>query len=169
MYTNYRPISLLDVLSKVLETQIARHITKGIVQNGYLPPAQYGFRARHSCSDMAYAVIGQAILSTDQRQVSHLLQTDIAGAFDRVDRDLLKLRLQEAGVQGQLYRLMSSYLSDRTFHIRISGCESKKFPLDIGVVQGSGLGPVMWNIFFSQIFDSTKKLEPSVNRQQYSQ
>ena len=111
VYTNYRPISLLDVLSKTFETHIARHITKGICNNGYLPDAQYGFRAKHSCSDLAYTVIGKAILTTNQRQAYHLLQTDIAGAFDRVDREQLSLRLKEAGVRNHMHKLLVAYLT----------------------------------------------------------
>ena len=157
-YTNYRPISLIDVLSKILERNIARHITKNIIQNGYLPEKQYGFRPQHSCSDLAMNVIGQAILSVNERKPFYLLQTDIAGAFDRVDRDHLVKRLTEAGVPPQLHRLLTNYLTERTFHVRVSGARSEIHHLDVGVVQGSGLGPVMWNIFFTPIFDATKDL-----------
>ena len=155
VYTNYRPISLLDVLSKIYETQIARHITHGICANGYLPDAQYGFREKHSCSDLAFAVIGRAMQITDQRQTCHLLQTDIAGAFDRVDRDQLLRRLQEAGVRGRMHKLLAAYLTNRTFQVWLSGSQSPKYPLDVGVVQCSGLGPVMWNIYFTPVFDAT--------------
>ena len=158
IYTNYRPISLLDihVLSKTFETQIARHITKGICRNGYLPDTQYGFRAKHSCSDLAYAVIGKAVLTVDQRRTCHLLQTDIAGAFDRVDRAQLALRLLEAGVRGQMHKLLIAYLTNRVFRVRLDGAQSQEYPLDVGVVQGSGLGPVMWNIYFAPVFDATQ-------------
>jgi hypothetical protein len=156
VYTNYRPISLLDVLSKTFETQLARHITKGICKNGYLPNSQYGFRAEHSCSDLTFAVIGKAMLAMDKRETCHLLQTDIAGAFDRVDRTQLSLRLLEAGVRGRTHKLLVAYLTHRTSRVRISGCQSKEYPLDVGVVQGSGLGPVMWNIYFAPVFDATQ-------------
>ena len=155
VYTNYRPISLLDVLSKTFETQIARHITKGICKNGYLPDAQYGFRPKHSCPDLALTVIGTAMLTVNQRQPCHLLQTDIAGAFDRVDRAQLALRMHEAGVRGRMHKLLVAYLTERSFRVRLSGCQSKEYPLDVGVVQGSGLGPVMWNIYFTPVFDAT--------------
>jgi hypothetical protein len=156
VYENYRPISLIDVPSKLLETQLARHMTKMIIHNGYLPENQYGFRPKHSCTDLAFCVIGKATLALNKREDFYLLQTDIAGAFDRVDRDQLKQRLHEAGVPQHLHRLLSNYLSDRTFHIRVSGAKSDNHPLDVGVVQGSGLGPVMWNIFFAKVFDATE-------------
>ena len=91
----------------------------------------------------------------NSRQKLYLLQTDIAGAFDRVDRKQLISRLSEAGVRGCLYTLLKSYLTGRSFHVRINGSCSPNFPLDIGVVQGSGLGPVMWNIYFAPVFDAT--------------
>ncbi len=156
VYTNYRPISLLDVPSKTLETQIARHMTRGICQNHYLPDEQYGFRAKHSCSDLAYTVIAQAMLTQDQRKPCYLLQTDIAGAFDRVDRQQLIQRLSEAGIKGKLHKLLEAYLTDRTFHVRLNGSQSHEYQMDNGVVQGSGMGPPMWNIFFSPVFDATQ-------------
>ena len=155
VFTNYRPISLIDVLSKLLETQIARHLTKSIIENEYLPENQYGFRPKHSCSDLAMTVIGKAMTSINERKPFHLLQTDIAGAFDRVDRSQLKQRLREAGVSTRLHQLLSAYLNQRSFHVRLSGVQSEQYPLDVGVVQGSGLGPIMWNVFFAQAFDAT--------------
>ena len=127
----------------MLETQIARHMTRQIVKNEYLPKRQFGFRPMHSCSDLVLDVIGRAVHSLNERKPFHLLQTDIAGAFDRVDRDQLKRRLREAGIPPRLHRLLTDYLSNRTFHVRTSGARSQDSPLDVGVVQGSGLGPVM--------------------------
>ena len=110
----------------------------------------------HSCSDLVLNVVGRALHSVNERKPFHLLQTDIAGAFDRVDRDQLKRRLREAGIPPRLHRLLTDYLSNRTFHVRTSGARSQDSPLDVGVVQGSGLGPVMWNVYFAIIFDSTE-------------
>ena len=156
VFTNYRPISLIDVPSKMFETQIARHLTKGIIENGYLPGNQYGFRPKHSCSDLAYTIIGTAMESNNQRQPLYLLQTDIAAAFDRVDRNLLLKRLSETGMDNHTYKLLKSYLTNRTFKVRINGQQSRDHQMNTGVVQGSGLGPAMWNIFFSGIFDATE-------------
>ncbi|ELT96712.1 hypothetical protein CAPTEDRAFT_186360 [Capitella teleta] len=73
---------------------------------------QYGFRNSHSCSDLAYSVIGSAMAANNNRQVLYLLQTDIAGAFDRVNRNQL------TGLKGKLFQLIKSYLTDRTFNGR---------------------------------------------------
>lgn len=155
-FTNYRPIALIDVPSKLFETQIAKRVTIAIIRNGYLPDAQFGFRPKHSCSDLVYAVMHKAMTAVNKREVLHVLQTDIAGAFDRVDRNQLIQRMNEAGIHGKLLKLLSSYLKDRTFNVRINGCLSPETPLNNGVVQGSGLGPVMWNIHFTPIFDATQ-------------
>ena len=65
-------------------------------------------------------MIGKAILALNKREDFYLLQTEIAGAFDRVDRDQLK-RLDEAGVPQHLHRLLSNYLRDRTASCRVAG------------------------------------------------
>ena len=71
VFTNYRPISLLDILTKTFETQLARHLTKNIIHCGYLPEEQYGFRTGHSCSDLVYSVLGTAMTAiNDKRDVS---------------------------------------------------------------------------------------------------
>ena len=158
IFTNYRPISLIDVPSKTFETRIARHLTEGITKNGFLPDEQYGFRPRHSSSDLAYTIIGTAMTSNNARQPLHLLQTDIAAAFDRVDRSILLKRLKETGIDNHMLKLLASYLSERTFNVRINGQESNDHQMDTGVVQGSGLGPFMWNVYFAGVFDTTGPL-----------
>ena len=128
IYTNYRPISLIDILSKMLETRIARHMTQHIIGNGYLPKKQYGFRPKHSCSDLVMNVIGRTTQSLNERKPLILLQTDIAGAFDRVDREKLIQRLKECGTPPRLHLLLEDYLTERTFHVRLSGARSGDHP-----------------------------------------
>ncbi|EER15385.1 hypothetical protein Pmar_PMAR018737, partial [Perkinsus marinus ATCC 50983] len=80
--------------------------------------------------------------------------SDIAGAFDRVDRHLLVLRLENCGMRGKLLNLLRNYLSERRFRVVCGGTSSSLFCESAGVCQGSCLGPVLWLYFFSPIHSS---------------
>ena len=137
--------------SLTYELQLARHTTRGIFSNGYMPDPQYGFRDKLSSSDLA-------MFNVNQRQPCHLLQTDIASVFDLVDREQLTLLLQEAGV-----KLLVAYLTNRTFQVQLSGCQYKVYPQDVGVVQGSGLCPAMWSTFSAPTVAESALKTTSIN------
>ncbi|ELT86995.1 hypothetical protein CAPTEDRAFT_98584, partial [Capitella teleta] len=120
---NYGSISLIDVLSKTIKTQLARHITKHIIVNECLPNIQYDFCPKHPIPSTPGGYHGSF--------------------FYRVDREQLVRRLQECSTPTHLLRLLKSHLKNKTFHVRLNGAQSDDYPLDIGVLQGSGIGLVM--------------------------
>ena len=83
--------------------------------------------------------------------------SDIAGAFDRVDSELLFSRLQNAGLGSKLCNLIKKYLSGRTGRIVVGGCFSEVFPLCNMVYQGTVLGPPLWNVFFKEVDEPIKR------------
>ena len=110
----------------------------------------------HSFSDLSFDILNKAPLTVDQRQTCYLLQTAWLVPLNyRVNRKQLALRMQETGVHGHMHKLLVVFLTNHTFQVRTASCQLKEYPLDVGEVQGSGLGPVMCNIYFASIFDVT--------------
>ena len=91
------------------------------------------------------------ITANNERNEFILRQTDVSGAFDRVDRPLLLDILWQAGIKGQVHKLLQSFLSDRFFRVRVAGAASSLRTEEAGICQGSVLGPTLWLIFYAGI------------------
>lgn len=145
---NYRPISILNCVSKVFEklvyNQIYPLIAKGI------PYTQHGFiRGRSTVSNLA--LFSDYVLTQMEGggQVD-VIYTDFEKAFDRVDHDILLYKLQALGIHGDLLRWVRSYLSNRSQAVVIAGYKSDYISVPSGVPQGSHLGTLFYNAY---IFD----------------
>jgi len=75
----------------------------------------------------------------------------ISGAFDSVWHKGLIAKLKSLGIEGQLLQLLSDYLSNRSLSVVLQGSESRSYPIEAGVPQGSLFGPLMWNIYFDDL------------------
>ena len=151
---NYRPISLLSVMSKILERVIAEHLTRHLEEHHLLSPQQYGFRKGRSASDLLLLLAKTWHDALDSGRPSLVIALDISGAFDRVWHKGLLAKLEQRGVAGHLLELFSSYLQHRSLRVVVGGCASTAFPIEASVPQGSILGPILWNIYFNDLLSS---------------
>lgn len=146
---NYRPISILNTLSKVLEK---------VVYNGMyptlslgIPPEQHGFlKGRSTVTNLAIFT-SDVLQSMDERCQVDVVYTDFEKAFDRVDHVILLRKLQKLGIHGNLLRWVQSYISNRTQAVTISGLRSNFICIPSGVPQGSLLGPLLYIAFIYDI------------------
>ena len=152
--SNYRPISLLSVVSKVLERIIAEQLTGHLEEHHLLSPHQFGFRRGRSASDLLLLLAKKWHTALDFGHPSLVIALDIAGAFDRVWHRGLLAKLEQYGISGQLLELFLSYLHGRSLKVVVSGCTSSSYPLEASVPQGSILGPILWNIYFNDLLQS---------------
>ena len=159
---NYRPISLLEPLNKVFERLVARALITHALAVGAIPGAQAAFLRYRGSADVLTFFVQHAIGAMNARRPFRAILTDVSGAFDRVDRSILLRRLEEIGVTGPLLKLLSSYLSNRYFHVVAAGAVSWTFVEPAGVVQGSALGPILWLIFFAPVFRAINERHPDV-------
>ena len=82
---------------------------------------------------------------------------NIAGAFDRVDRDILTEYLRQSCISQPMLRFLFSYLAPRAATVVVQGYESDSFTIEDEVFQGTVLGPPLWNIFFREIDDTIRR------------
>ena len=114
--TNYRPVSNLSFLSKLLERVVQKRLQEFLDSNNLMPVTQSAYRQYHSTETAVTKVYNDPLLAADEGDVSALCLLDLTAAFDTVDHELLTLRLErQFGLRGVVLQWFSLYLSDRTF------------------------------------------------------
>ena len=157
----HRPISLLSVLSKILEKVVCVQLTYYLESNSLLSPSQYAYRSHHSTEDAGIDAVERLISNTDRGLVSSVTAIDLSKAFDGVDHDAFLNKLPWCGITDVSW--FSGYLSNRTQTVRGGGTT---LPVTCGVPQGSIIGPIkdqMQNTIKDQNKDQMQKLQKLIN------
>ena len=151
---NYRPISLLPVLSKVFEKVLNNQLTK-VIDNGFIDDNQYGFRQGHSTEDaiLQFANKVQKELALKNHVV--LVFVDVSKAFDSCDHEILINKIKRTGMDVNGINLMKSYLLNRKQVVIVNGKNGGTFEINIGVGQGTILGPTFFKIYIMDLHAHT--------------
>ncbi len=157
---NYRPISLLPFLSKVLERIVFQQIYEHISRYNLLDSRQCAYRPGHSTEIALLTVQDHIWRATENGLASALVLTDLSSAFDTVDHNILITRLQNCfGINGAALKWMQSYLEDRTFSVLYKTVSSVTYRVDCGVPQGSVLGPLLFSCYISPMGNILSKID----------
>ena len=148
MLKNYRPVSNLSFLSKVIEKVIYIRILGHILDNNIVDSFQSAYRAGHSCETALLRVYNDIVTTVGKGNGSFLVLLDLSAAFDTIDHDNLFYILEKyVGIGGSALRLIRSYFSDRRQRVQIDGIMFDFASLLCGVPQGSVLGPMKFCLY----------------------
>ena len=161
---NFRPVSNLQVTSKITEKSVAIQLQDHMTANNLLPALQSAYRQNHSTETALLKVKNDLLLNMDNRHVTLLVMLDLSAAFDTVDHGILLHRLQsKLGLPDKALLWFKSYLAGRMQQVSVNGTLSVKFNLTCGVPQSSCLHPLLFTIYASSLFDIMKFHLPSVH------
>jgi len=151
--SNYRSVSNLSFLSKLLERTINKQLLSHLNDNDLLPEYQSAYRSCHSTETATLKVTSDALLAADRGMVTLLGCLDLSAAFDCVDQQILMVRLETTfGIRESSLEWIRSYLDGRTQRVRYNGTVSAPAKLTCGVPQGSVLGPLYFVLYTADVF-----------------
>jgi len=148
---SYRPISLLNTLSKLLERVILIRTRSWINKNNLLSKYQCGFRNFRQTRDQIIRMMQDALKSFNNNEYMGAIFIDIEKAFDKVWHKGLLYELEQHKIPSYLGKWLKSYLTGRHFTIKINSINSSIKTIEAGVPQGSVLGPILFNLYFNKI------------------
>ena len=153
---NYRPISNLSALAKILEGQVSTQVKNFLEAHLILTPMQSGFRAKHSTVTACLNVIDDIRGAIGSKSFCAALFIDLSKAFDTVDHHVLLSVLSNMGFRHNVHEWFKSYLLGRTQCVKFGDTLSDPIILEKGVPQGSILGPLLFLMYVNHICSQSK-------------
>ena len=149
--SNYRPVSLLCNVSKVLERLVFNRFYEYLVANNLLTPKNSGFKVNDSTINQLISIVHQIYNGLECKHEVRMVFLDVSKAFDKVWHEGLLFKLRQLGFCDELVAWVGDYLSNRYTRVTIHGQSSSWLPIEAGVPQGSILGPLLFLVYVNDI------------------
>ena len=147
--SNYRPISILSVFSKVLESLVSKSLNNFIISKKILHDKQFGFQAGKNTTDAIIAFVSHVQDNLEQRKHTLTAYVDLKKAFDTCDYNILISKLFRYGIRGPPLEWFRSYLHGRKQYVTNGHVTSDTRHMMVGVPQGSNLGPLLFLLYIN--------------------
>lgn len=155
---NYRPVGLQCNISKILEKFVYHKLTNHVELNKIIHPNQFGFQRFKNTEHNLIQVVNFISKAINEGDYCIGVFLDLKKAFDTVNHQILLKKLEYYGITGTELQWFKSYLTDRKQLVDIDGHHSEPTSIDISVIQGSILGPILFNIFINDLPSASKIL-----------
>jgi hypothetical protein len=149
--SNYRPISLLNSVSKILEKLMHNRMVAFLTEHSLISKRQFGFQSGKNTSDAVADVVNFVTNRLNERDDIGALFIDVAKAFDSISHSITLHKLSHYGFRGATYSWFKSYLSGRLQYVECNGTKSSFHILRAGVPQGSILGPLIFLLYINDL------------------
>ena len=149
-FSSYLPISLLPIISKVLEKLILKKINKDLNPQDWIPHHQFGFREAHSAVQQCHRITSVINKTMENQQYCTAAFLDVSQAFDTVRHPGLLFKIKRL-LPTKYHNLLTSYLNERQFEKKFNSEISTCFLIHSGVPQGSILGPILYTLYTSDL------------------
>lgn len=160
LLSNYRPISILHTMSKILEKAMYDQLYSYFEQNNLFSDKQFGFRKKKSTIEAVQQLLDNIFKAFENKETAISMHFDLAKAFDMVNHKLLLKKLKVYGLRDSAIKLIESYLTGRKQVVKINSAAGPIFSdtesIKSGIPQGSILGPLLFIIFINDLPKSVK-------------
>ena len=157
---NYRPISNLTFIGKLIERVVLMQLNEHLEANNLQIPLQSGYKKSYSTETLLVRIVNDLLIASEEGKATIVMMLDLSAAFDTVDHSkLLRILRHELGIRGIALKWFESFLTGRCQKVSIDGCFSAEIIIKFGVPQGSVLGPVLFNLYIRSLYRTIKNLK----------
>lgn len=151
--SNYRPISVLNSMNKILEKYVYDMTIEYIQKNNLIHKNQYGFQPGKRISVLLGELANRVYTNLDQRKYTMCIFIDYQKAFDTLGHQTILDALEDVGISGKMRSWFEEYLKGRKFEVNVGNETSERMDVESGVPQGSFLGPLLFILVANSLWD----------------